>query len=76
MPIKNILLVDDSSTDRHVIGEMLARAGYAVVAVASAEEALARVAASGRATGLHLGLTCSRWLDVRPALLDLLDVRL
>ncbi len=44
MPIKNILLVDDSATDRHVIGEMLARGGYHVVAVASTEEALARVA--------------------------------
>ena len=44
MPIKNILLVDDSSTDRHVIGEMLMRGGYSVVAVESAEEALARVA--------------------------------
>ena len=43
MPIKNILLVDDSSTDRHVIGEMLMRGGYTVVAVESAEQALARV---------------------------------
>ena len=43
MPIKNILLVDDSSTDRHVIGQMLMRGGYTVVAVESAEQALARV---------------------------------
>ena len=44
MPIKKILLVDDSSTDRHVICEMLARGGYTVIAVESAEEAYARVA--------------------------------
>ena len=43
MPIKNILLVDDSSTDRHVIGQMLERGGYNVVAVESAEQALAQV---------------------------------
>ncbi|HTP94824.1 MAG TPA: response regulator [Burkholderiales bacterium] len=43
MPIKNILLVEDSPTDRHAIAEMLARGGYVVAAVASAEEAMARM---------------------------------
>ena len=43
MPIKNILLVDDSPTDRHAIGEMLIHGGYNVTAVDSAEAALARM---------------------------------
>ena len=43
MPIKNILLVEDSSTDRHVIGQMLTRGGYNVIAVDSAEQAMAQV---------------------------------
>lgn len=40
------------------------------------DDDLTRVAAGGRAVGLHLALTCARWLDVRPALLDLVDIRL
>ena len=43
MPIKNILIVDDSPTDRQHLSDMLAKSGYQVSAVASAEEALAKV---------------------------------
>jgi twitching motility two-component system response regulator PilH len=39
------MVVDDSATDRHVLSEMLASAGYAVIAVASAEEAQTRLKA-------------------------------
>lgn len=40
------MVVDDSATDRHVLAEILAGAGYTPVAVASAEEAHARIAAA------------------------------
>jgi twitching motility two-component system response regulator PilH len=43
MPIKNVLLVDDSPTDRYHIGEILTSNGYQVVAVESAEQALLQV---------------------------------
>ena len=43
MPIKNILVVDDSPTDRYVIAEMLAKGGYIVTAVDSAEKAMERI---------------------------------
>jgi twitching motility two-component system response regulator PilH len=46
MPIKNILVVDDSSTERLYLSEILSRNGYAVTAASGAEEALARVRAS------------------------------
>ena len=43
MPIKNVLVVDDSPTDRQYLTELLARSGYKVSSAASAEEALAKV---------------------------------
>jgi twitching motility two-component system response regulator PilH len=43
MPIKNILIVDDSPTDRQYLADMLAKSGYKVSSAASAEEALAKV---------------------------------
>ncbi len=43
MPIKNILVVDDSPTDRQYLSDMLAKSGYQVSAAESAEEALAKV---------------------------------
>ena len=46
MPIKNILVVDDSPTDRQYLTDLLAKNGYKVSAAASAEEALAKVKAS------------------------------
>ncbi len=39
------MVVDDSATDRHVLTGILAAGGYTAVAVASAEEAQARIAA-------------------------------
>lgn len=46
MPIKNILVVDDSPTERLYLSEILIRNGYAVAAASGAEEALARVRAN------------------------------
>jgi len=43
MPIKNILVVDDSPTDRQYLGDLLAKSGYAVTLAESAEEAFAKV---------------------------------
>ena len=43
MPIKNILVVDDSPTDRQHLTDLLAKNGYKVSSAASAEEALAKV---------------------------------
>jgi twitching motility two-component system response regulator PilH len=43
MPIQNILVVDDSPTDRQHLTEMLSKSGYKVSSAASAEEALAKV---------------------------------
>jgi len=43
MPIKNILVVDDSPTDRQYLGDMLAKSGYAVMLAESAEEAFAKL---------------------------------
>ena len=43
MTIKNILVVDDSPTDRQHLSDLLARSGYKVSLAESAEEALAKV---------------------------------
>lgn len=43
MPIKNVLVVDDSPTDREYLTDLLAKNGYRVSSAASAEEALAKV---------------------------------
>lgn len=43
MPIKNILVVDDSPTDRQYLSDLLTKHGYKVTSAASAEEALAKV---------------------------------
>jgi len=43
MPIQNILVVDDSPTDRQYLTDMLSKSGYKVSSAASAEEALAKV---------------------------------
>ena len=40
MAIKKILIVDDSPTERHVLNEMLTRAGYDVIASDSGEDAI------------------------------------
>ncbi len=43
MPIKNILVVDDSPTDRQHLSDMLGKSGYSVTLAESAEDALAKV---------------------------------
>jgi twitching motility two-component system response regulator PilH len=43
MPIHNILVVDDSPTDRQHLTDMLSKSGFKVSSAASAEEALAKV---------------------------------
>jgi twitching motility two-component system response regulator PilH len=43
VPIKNILIVDDSPTDRQHLSEMLSRSGYKVSLAESAEDALSKV---------------------------------
>jgi twitching motility two-component system response regulator PilH len=43
MPIKNILVVDDSPTDRQYLTDLLVKSGFAVTIAESAEDALAKV---------------------------------
>jgi twitching motility two-component system response regulator PilH len=43
MPIHNILVVDDSPTDRQYLTDLLAKSGFKVSSAASAEEAIAKV---------------------------------
>jgi twitching motility two-component system response regulator PilH len=43
MPIKNILIVVDSPTDRQYLSDLLAKSGYSVTLAASAEEAFVKV---------------------------------
>ena len=40
--IRKILIVDDSPTERHVLNDMLTRAGYEVIASESGEDALVK----------------------------------
>ncbi|MEK8049807.1 response regulator [Ideonella sp. DXS22W] len=44
MPVHDILLVDDSKTELHVLSEMLRREGFQVRTAESGEEALKRLA--------------------------------
>ena len=43
MPIKNILVVDDSATDRQYLSDILVKNGYKVTTAENAEEALSKV---------------------------------
>jgi twitching motility two-component system response regulator PilH len=43
MPIKSILVVDDSPTDRQHLSDLLSKSGYKVSLAESAEDALAKV---------------------------------
>lgn len=40
MPISKVLVVDDSPTERHFLGELLTKQGYQVVMAESGEEAV------------------------------------
>lgn len=42
MPISKIMVVDDSPTERHFLGELLTKQGYQVVMAESGEEALTK----------------------------------
>jgi twitching motility two-component system response regulator PilH len=42
MPIKNILIVDDSATDRQYLSDLLAKNGYKVETAQNADEALVK----------------------------------
>ena len=42
MPVKTVLVVDDSPTDRHYLVEMLVRNGFQVTAAENVEEGLAK----------------------------------
>jgi twitching motility two-component system response regulator PilH len=42
MTIKRILIVDDSPTERHVLNDLLTKAGYDVVACDNGEDAIAK----------------------------------
>ncbi len=44
MPVHNILLVDDSKTELHVLSELLRREGFRVRTAETGEEALKRLA--------------------------------
>ncbi|HEX7044360.1 MAG TPA: response regulator [Burkholderiales bacterium] len=43
MAIKNVMVVDDSATDMHLLTQMLKKHGYNVATASSGEEAVARV---------------------------------
>jgi len=45
MPIKNVLIVDDSPTERYFLQELLSKHGFSVTAVESAEEAMTNLQA-------------------------------
>ncbi|MGB7649901.1 MAG: response regulator, partial [Gallionella sp.] len=42
MAIKKIMLVDDSATERHLIGEILTKAGFQVILIEDGEHAVAQ----------------------------------
>ena len=42
MAIKNILIVDDSATDTHLLSEMLKKNGFTVATASSGEEGIAK----------------------------------
>ncbi len=43
MPIKNVLVVDDSPTDRQFLSDILAKNGFKVTTAQSADEAFAKI---------------------------------
>ncbi len=45
MAIKKILVVDDSATERHVLGEMLTKRGYEVIFAEDGESSVAKAKA-------------------------------
>ena len=43
MPIRSVLVVDDSPTDRQYLSDILSKNGYQVTTAENAEDALAKV---------------------------------
>ena len=43
MPVKKVLVVDDSPTERHVLVELLTKNGYQVITAESGEEGIEKV---------------------------------
>jgi twitching motility two-component system response regulator PilH len=48
MAIKKVLIVDDSPTERHVLNEMLTKAGFEVIVSDNGETRSSRRSANGR----------------------------
>ena len=48
MPVKKILVVDDSPTDRQYMLETLAKKGFQVVVAENGEDAIVKAKAAGR----------------------------
>ncbi|MCL2524351.1 MAG: response regulator [Betaproteobacteria bacterium] len=46
MPVKNILVVDDSATERFFISDVLTKAGYQVITAETGEEGIAKAKAN------------------------------
>jgi twitching motility two-component system response regulator PilH len=45
MPVKNILVIDDSPTERHILVDLLTRNGYQVVTAENGEEGIEKAKA-------------------------------
>lgn len=45
MPVKKILVIDDSPTERFFLGELLGKKGYTVIAAENGEEGIAKAQA-------------------------------
>ena len=63
MPIKNILVVDDSPTDRQFLSELLAKNGFRVTTAQSADEALAKADRAWLGQLITRRLPADRWAD-------------
>ena len=42
MPIKTVLIIDDSPTERHILSQLLISGGYETVTAESGEEGIVR----------------------------------
>src|SRR2546423_1455943 len=65
MTIKRVLIVDDSPTERHVLNDMLTKAGYEVVASDNGEDAILKAkTVRPDLILMDLGLACAgqQWL--------------
>ena len=71
MAIRKILIVDDSPTERHVLNDMLTKAGYEVVASDNGEDALIMTTGQLRDPGMRDRIALLRdAIDAAPAPVD------